>query len=72
MTQRVYQELPLTDYEGIVNANALRIDWNDVVPADEVDYILGNPHLSVMRVSRIPRKKTVPTYLGDRPDRWIM
>lgn len=43
VTQRVYQELPLTDYEGIVNANALRIDWNDVVPADEVDYILGNP-----------------------------
>jgi hypothetical protein len=43
VTQRVYQELPLTDYEGIVNANALRIDWNDVVPADEVSYVLGNP-----------------------------
>ncbi len=43
VTQRVYQELPLTDYEGIVNANALRIDWNDVVSADEVDYVLGNP-----------------------------
>lgn len=43
VTQRVYQELPLTDYEGIVNANALRIDWNDVVPACEVDYIIGNP-----------------------------
>lgn len=43
VTQRVYQELPLTDYEGIVNANALRIDWNDVVPAEEVDYVLGNP-----------------------------
>lgn len=43
VTQRVYQELPLTDYEGIVNANALRIDWNSVVPADEVDYVLGNP-----------------------------
>lgn len=43
VTQRVYQELPLTDYEGIVNANALRIDWNDVVEADGVDYVLGNP-----------------------------
>lgn len=43
VTQRVYQELLLTDYEGIVNANALRIDWNSVVPADEVDYVLGNP-----------------------------
>lgn len=43
VTQRVYQELPLTDYEDIVNANALRIDWNSVVTADEVDYVLGNP-----------------------------
>ncbi len=43
VTQRVYQELPLTDYEGIVNANALRIDWNDVVKADQVDYVIGNP-----------------------------
>lgn len=43
VTQRVYQELPLTDYAGVVNANALRIDWNEVVPADEVSYVLGNP-----------------------------
>ncbi len=43
VTQRVYQELPLTDYEGIVNANALALDWGDVVPASDVDYIIGNP-----------------------------
>lgn len=43
VTQRVYQELPLTDYEGITQGNALRMDWNDVVPASEVTYICGNP-----------------------------
>ena len=43
VTQRVYQELPLRDYEGIVCANALRIDWEDAVPASEVDYVIGNP-----------------------------
>lgn len=43
VTHRVYQELPLTDYEGIVLGNALRMDWNDVVPASEVAYICGNP-----------------------------
>lgn len=43
VTRRLYQALPLTDYEGIVNANALQIDWNDVVPACNVNYILGNP-----------------------------
>lgn len=35
--------LPLKKSASIVNDNALRIDWNDVVPADELDYILGNP-----------------------------
>lgn len=43
VTQRVYQELPLTDYEGVIQGNALRLDWNDVVPAGEVDYVIGNP-----------------------------
>lgn len=43
VTRRVYQGLPLTDYEGIIMANALAIDWNDVVPADEVTHVCGNP-----------------------------
>ena len=43
VVMRVYDELPLTDYAGIVEGNALRIDWNDVVPAAECDYIMGNP-----------------------------
>ena len=43
VTRRVYEELPLKDYGGIVQANALRIDWNDVVDAAEVSYVIGNP-----------------------------
>lgn len=35
--------LPLTTNANIVEANALRIDWNSVVPASELDYIMGNP-----------------------------
>ncbi len=35
--------LPLKSYTNIVEGNALRIDWNDVVPADELNYIMGNP-----------------------------
>lgn len=26
-----------------VEANALRIDWNDVIPAEKLNYIMGNP-----------------------------
>lgn len=43
VTQRVYQALPLTDYAGIVRANALRIDWESVVPASKLTCVCGNP-----------------------------
>ncbi|MBQ2961228.1 MAG: methylase [Oscillospiraceae bacterium] len=35
--------LPLTSYANIVEANALRIDWETVVPKNELNYIMGNP-----------------------------
>ena len=35
--------LPLKSYTNIVEANALRIDWNDVVDKTELNYIMGNP-----------------------------
>jgi type I restriction-modification system DNA methylase subunit len=37
------EPLPLKDYHNIHEGNALRMNWNDVVPAAEVDYIMGNP-----------------------------
>lgn len=38
-----FVRLPLEKSAGIVHGNALRIDWNDVVPAKELNFILGNP-----------------------------
>ncbi len=35
--------LPLTSYANIVEGNALRIDWESVVPKDKLNYIMGNP-----------------------------
>ncbi len=35
--------LPLTASATIRHGNALRIDWEDVVPKQELSYILGNP-----------------------------
>ena len=43
VVQRVYDELPLREYDTVRKGNALRMDWNDVVPADKCDYVLGNP-----------------------------
>lgn len=35
--------LPLTSYANIVEGNAVRVDWNGVVPREKLDYIMGNP-----------------------------
>lgn len=38
-----YARLPLVTSPHIVNGNALRLDWNGVVPKERLSYILGNP-----------------------------
>ena len=35
--------LPLKSYANIVEANALQIDWETVVPKEKLCYIMGNP-----------------------------
>ena len=35
--------LPLKSYANIVEANALRLDWESVVPKNKLNYIMGNP-----------------------------
>ncbi len=38
-----YARLPLTQSATIVHGNALRIDWESIVPKHELSFILGNP-----------------------------
>lgn len=40
---KTFRRLPLTTSATIANKNALTTDWEGVVPAQELDYILGNP-----------------------------
>ena len=35
--------LPLKTHAHIIEGNALRLDWEDVVPKDKLNYIMGNP-----------------------------
>ena len=35
--------LPLKTYANIVEGNALRINWEDVIPKEKLNYIMGNP-----------------------------
>jgi len=45
--------LPLKSYVNIVEGNALRLDWEDVVPKAELNYIMGNPPFVGIRHSNI-------------------
>lgn len=35
--------LPLKSYANITEGNALRLNWEDVVPKEKLNYIMGNP-----------------------------
>ena len=38
-----YCRLPLNISANITHGNALQVDWEDIVPKDELSYIIGNP-----------------------------
>jgi len=60
-----YVEFPIKDNANIVNANALRIDWNDVVPANKLNYISGNPPFSGARLMTPDQKTDMAYVFGD-------
>ena len=38
-----FARIPLRTSPHIVNGNALRLDWNEVLPAERCSFVLGNP-----------------------------
>ncbi len=51
--------LPLKSYTNITEGNALRIDWNDVIPNGELDYIMGNPPFIGARLMNESQKEDI-------------
>ncbi|NMM99904.1 DNA methyltransferase [Bifidobacterium sp. DSM 109958] len=43
IAEQALPHLPLHDSGNIVQANALRMNWNDLLSADQCSYIMGNP-----------------------------
>ena len=60
--------LPLKSYANIVEANALRINWEDVVPKDKLNYIMGNPPFVGKKEQTVPH---INPYLIEAPDIWL-
>lgn len=57
--------LPLKTNAHIVEGNALRIDWNDVVDKNELNYIMGNPPFvgaRLMKQGSIQKKEVQDTF----------
>jgi type I restriction-modification system DNA methylase subunit len=60
--------IPLTASPTIVNSNALSIDWEKIVPKDEISYILGNPPFLGARVMSKEQKAEVNIVFDDMKD----
>ena len=68
MTERIIHQdidfLPLKTYSNIVEGNALRIDWESVVPKEKLDYIIGNPPFVGARLMSESQKQDVLDIFG--------
>lgn len=51
--------LPLRSYANIVEGNALRMDWERVVPKQKLNYIMGNPPFVGARIMDAGQKADV-------------
>ncbi len=57
--------LPLKSYANIVEGNALRTDWETVVPKDKLNYIMGNPPFVGQRYISTSQHKDLIDVLGN-------
>lgn len=57
---------PLKSYANIVEGNALRIDWNEVVPKDKLSYIMGNPPFVGARLMDENQKEDILNIFGSK------
>ena len=65
--QKNLEFLPLKSYANIVEGNALRLDWESVVPKNELNYILGNPpFVGYSLQSESQKKDILETFVDEK------
>lgn len=57
--------LPLKSYVNIIEGNALRIDWETVVPKRELNYIMGTPPFVGARLTSEAQKSDLNNVFPD-------
>lgn len=58
--------LPLKSYANIVEANALRLDWESVVPKNKLNYIMGNPPFVGKKYQSKKQKSDMQFIFGEK------
>lgn len=64
--------LPLKSYTNIIENNALRIDWNEVVDKTELNYIMGNPPFVGTKLMSKIQKEDTKQILGKLKDYGVL
>ena len=60
-----YARIPLVSTPHIVHGNALRIDWNDVLPAERCSYVLGNPPFVGAKIMSESQREEIAIVFAD-------
>ena len=58
-------DYPIRGNASILNANALLLDWNEVIPAYRLNYIMGNPPFNGARTMSTEQKSDLLHVFGD-------
>lgn len=56
--------LPLKSYANIVEGNALRLDWESVVPKEKLNYVMGNPPFVGQQLRKNEQSKDMQLIFG--------
>lgn len=62
-----YRRLPLVHSATIRCDNALKLDWNEVIPSDQVSYIFGNPPFVGAKYMDAGQRSDMEGVCGDIP-----
>ncbi len=60
-----FVRLPLKKAARIVNGNALRLDWEEVIPKEKLNYILGNPPFVGRNLQTFNQKEDMQIVFGN-------
>ena len=67
-----FARIPLKTTPHIHCGNALRLDWNEVLPAERASYVMGNPPFVGKKEQSVGQKADMSTVVGDVPGAGVL